>query len=107
MQNPFLKLVMKDKKGDVVHSSAYGEAQNGGGIGVASTQSFTERMKIEQNRKRVRGYNESRVATQAYAASGVKAKAYVPLSESGAGATSANTAKKPVVMKSVGISKKI
>ena len=30
MQNPFLKLVMKDKKGDVVHSSAYGEVQNGG-----------------------------------------------------------------------------
>ncbi len=37
-KNPFLKYVMKDKKEDVFHSSAYAKAQSGDSIGAASAQ---------------------------------------------------------------------
>ena len=33
---PLLNRLMKEKKGDVVHSSAYAKAQNQGGIGSSS-----------------------------------------------------------------------
>ena len=78
MRNPLLKFVMHEKKTDVVHTSAFGRAQNGRGMGATSAQSFSERMKVEKNRKRVRGYNDSRVVTQAYGAVGVRAKKYIP-----------------------------
>ena len=61
MKNPFLKRLMKDTKETVVHSSAYAKAQNDGGIGVTSTESFSERMKIDRNRTVVRRYGESRI----------------------------------------------
>lgn len=77
-KNPLLKYVMKAKKEDVVHSSAYGKAQSGGGIGVASTQSFAKRMEIEKKRNLVRGYGDAGVVGQARAASGVRAKKYEP-----------------------------
>lgn len=73
-----LKFIMKEKTKDVIHSSAYAQAQNGGNMGAASTQSFAERQKINQNRQRIRGYNDSRVVSQAFASSGVKAKTYTP-----------------------------
>lgn len=85
-KNPFLKYLIKEQKSDIVHSSAYGKAQNSTGMGVASTQSFSERMETEQNRKMVRKYNESRVTQQAFS-SGAKAKAYtetVGVTEGGA-----------------------
>ena len=70
------KYIIKKKTEDVIHSSAYAEAQNRGGIGTASTQSFNDRMKIEENRSRIQEYNDSRVVTQARASSGIKAKVY-------------------------------
>lgn len=76
MNNPMLKFIMKGKKKDMVHTSVYAEAQNSGGIGAASTRSFADRMKIKGNRQRIREYNDSRVVTQAYASSGMKAKTY-------------------------------
>ena len=76
MKNPFIKYVVKEKKEDIFHSSAYGKAQNGGIIGVASAQSFSERMKIEKNRRIVQAYNDSRVAEQRFNG-GVRAKQYV------------------------------
>lgn len=76
MKNPFLKYIMKTTKDDVVHSSAYGVAQNAGGVGVASTQSFDQRMKIEKNRQSVKKYKESQIASHMY--EGARAKAYVP-----------------------------
>lgn len=77
MKNPFLKYVMKEKKEDIFHSSAYGKAQNGGTMGAASVESFEERMKVDKNRQIVRGYNDSRVANGMYA-NGPRAKQYVP-----------------------------
>ena len=76
MSDLLSKFIMKKKTEDVVHSSAYAEAQNRGGIGAASTQSFNDRMRIENNRDRIRGYNDSRVVSQARASSGIKAKTY-------------------------------
>ena len=67
---------MKGKKKDMVHTSVYAEVQNSGGIGAASTRTFSDRMKIKGNRQKIREYNDSRVVTQAYASSGVKAKTY-------------------------------
>ena len=62
-KNPFLKYVMKDKKEDVFHSSTYAKAQNGGSMGVASTESFAVRVKINNNRKMVGNYGSSRIAS--------------------------------------------
>lgn len=61
-RNPLLKYMMKDKKEDVVHSSAYANAQNGGAFGSSSSQSFEKRMEIDKNRKIVRGYQDSKIA---------------------------------------------
>lgn len=77
MKNPFLKYVMKEKKEDVFHSSEYGKAQSAEAMGAASTESFGERMKMEQNRRIVQGYNDSRIVNGAYA-NGPRAKKYVP-----------------------------
>lgn len=64
MDNPFLKRLMKEKSQDVIHSSAYGEAQNSGKMGVASAQSFAARQAIEQSRSQVRGYRDSKIVTE-------------------------------------------
>ena len=58
MKNPFLKYVMKEKKENIFHSSAYGKAQNAGAIGAASVEGFEARMRIEKNRQIVHGYND-------------------------------------------------
>lgn len=76
MKNPMLKFIMKGKKKDMVHTSVYAEAQNSGGIGAASTRAFSERMRIKNNRQRIREYNDSRIVTGAYASSGARAKVY-------------------------------
>ncbi|MBP5648294.1 hypothetical protein J6X04_03365 [Candidatus Saccharibacteria bacterium] len=64
MKNPFLKRLMKETKNDVVHTSAYADAQNAGKIGVASTQGFRERRRIDQNRKIVKKYRHSGVVAE-------------------------------------------
>lgn len=64
-KNPFLKYVMKDKKEDVFHSSAYAKAQNGASIGAASSESYAVRVKINSNRKMVGNYGSSRIASGA------------------------------------------
>ena len=63
-KNPFLHRLMKEESKDVVHSSAYAQAQNSEGIGAASTQSFATRQAIEQSRKMVRGYRDSKVVNE-------------------------------------------
>ena len=73
---------MKEKKEDIFHSSEYGKAQSAEAMGAASTESFGERMKMEQNRRIVQGYNDSRVVNGAYA-NGPKVKKYVPPEEKG------------------------
>ena len=76
MKNPMLKFIMKEKKGNVVHTSVYAEAQNSGKFGASSTRSFSDRMRIKGNRQRIREYNDSRIVTEAYASSGIRAKTY-------------------------------
>ena len=73
-KNPFLHRLMKEKKEDVVHSSAFSEAQNDGKIGSASTSSFSEKINIEQNRKVVKGYSDSKIVGETW---GNKSKAKV------------------------------
>ena len=77
MKNPFLKYIVKDKKEDIFHSSAYGKAQNGGSMGTVSNVSFGERMNINRNRQVVRGYGDSRLANQNIG-NGPRAKQYTP-----------------------------
>lgn len=76
-KNPFLKYVMKDKKEDVFHSSAYAKAQSGETMGAASTESYQVRVNVNQNRTRVRGYSDSEIMAGAKA-NGPKAKTYQP-----------------------------
>ncbi|MBQ3474033.1 hypothetical protein IJH24_01210 [Candidatus Saccharibacteria bacterium] len=75
--NPFLKRLMKAKTEDVVHSSAYAQAQNREGIGVASTRGFGERMSMESNRTTVKGYRDSEVVNDTFGQA-PKAKTYDP-----------------------------
>ncbi|MCR5700309.1 MAG: hypothetical protein K6G49_02680 [Candidatus Saccharibacteria bacterium] len=75
-KNPFLARLMKDKSKDVLHSSAYAEAQGAGKMGAASTQSFAERQRVETNRTTVRGYKDSRVVNDALGNVGAKIKSY-------------------------------
>ena len=64
MNGDLLKRLMKEKKEDVVHSSAYAEAQNQGGIGAVSAQSFNQRRNIDQNRSVIRKYGDSKVVAE-------------------------------------------
>lgn len=75
-KNPLLGRLMKDTKEDVVHSSAYAEAQNAGGMGAASTQSFAKRQEIEANRTTIQGYRDSRVVSDAFGSGGTKLQEY-------------------------------
>ena len=83
-RNPFLKYIMKDtERSDVFHSSAYGRAQNAGGMGAASGESFAMRRAMEANRKLVRGYGDAGVMNAARM-QGPKAKKYTPPAKNGA-----------------------
>lgn len=90
MDNRFLKYISKVDKGEVFHSSAYARAQNAGAIGAASTESFGRRMEINENRKKIKGYSDSKVVSGALA-SAPKPKKYAPSEDksgvSGSGAT--------------------
>lgn len=63
MINPLLGRLMKEKKEDVVHTSAFAEAQNRGGFGSTSTESFERRREIDQQRTLVGGYRDARVVS--------------------------------------------
>jgi hypothetical protein len=56
---------MREKSEDILHSSAYAKAQNSGNMGATSVESFKARMMMEQNRKNIRGYGNSRIANSA------------------------------------------
>lgn len=60
--------VMKsDKKDDFFHSSAFGASQNTGNIGTASSgMTMSERNKIEERRKYIQKYNNSKIFDSAY-----------------------------------------
>ena len=107
-KNPFLKYVMKDKKEDVFHSSAYAKAQNGESMGAASSESYNVRVNINQHREKVRGYGDSEIMMGAKN-QGPKAKTYTPpakgVGEAG-GPMSGATARAAMPAKNPGISPK-
>lgn len=76
-KNPFLKYLIKDEKQDVLHSSGYAKAQNGASMGASSSESFAARVKIDQDRQRVRRYNDSRLVAGARM-NAPRAKTYEP-----------------------------
>jgi hypothetical protein len=75
--NPLIKYLAKNKSEDVFHSSAYAKMQNGSSIGAASSQSFAERKRMEENRQRIRGYRDSGLMSRA-AANGPRPKVFTP-----------------------------
>ena len=88
--NPFVKRLMKDdKKEDIFHSSMYGRAQSGEGLGVASTTGYQARRTLDSNRQMVRGYGDSEIANGAKS-NRPRAKVYTP--PEGAGNATARAA---------------
>lgn len=77
MADLIMKYVNKDEKEDIFHSSPYGRAQNKTSMGVASTETFNDRRKIDRQRKVVRRYDESHIANNGIM-NGPHAKPYVP-----------------------------
>lgn len=64
-----------DKKEDIFHSSAYAQAQSGGGIGATSYEGFDRRKIVDSNRSVVKRYGDSEIANNAIR-SMPKAKTY-------------------------------
>lgn len=81
---PIVKRLIRDEKSEFFHSSAYGRAQSGGTIGAASTESFDQRRKIDENRQNIRKYDDSLVAEQRYNPEGAGAtRVDQPVAETG------------------------
>jgi hypothetical protein len=74
--NPLLKYVMKVDKADVMHSSGYAQAQNAGSFGATCSSSFMQRRDVDQQRKFVQKYRNTR--TIGGAQGGLRAKTYTP-----------------------------
>lgn len=68
-------------KSKVFHTSGYAAAQSGAGFGAASTESFSERRAVDENRKFVQRYNNSRILNSAYGVE--RARKYVPRTGAG------------------------
>lgn len=71
-----------DKKSEIFHSNTYALAQNGNNIGTASTgMTMAERKAIEEKRKFVQKYNNSKIFESTF---GLRhAKKFVPRTEGG------------------------
>ena len=67
---------MKSNMEDVAHSSGYAQAQNAGALGATSTETFAQRRSIDEQRKFVQGYRNSRIIGGA--TGGMRAKTYNP-----------------------------
>lgn len=77
MSDLILKYIKKDDKEDIFHSSPYGRAQNESSMGVASTETFSDRRKIDQRRQVVKKYGDSQIANSMIM-NGPHAKPYTP-----------------------------
>lgn len=71
-----LKRVMKTQTVDTLHTSAYAGVQNAGNFGAASTESFAMRRSIDERRKFVRGYHNSKIISGSVMTP--RAKTYTP-----------------------------
>ena len=76
-------------KSKVFHSSGYATAQNGKNFGAASSETFTKRQTVDENRKFVRKYNNARIINDARAFDRVRQ--YVPRTGGAAGAGETDT----------------
>ncbi len=63
---PIVKRLIDGDRAQIFHSSAYARAQNGGGMGAASAESFAQRQRTEQNRQNIRKYSDSLVAERRF-----------------------------------------
>lgn len=64
-----------DKKEDMLHSSGYAQVQNGANVGAASAESFAARQAINENRRYVQGYKNSRIMNEFYGVQRAREKA--------------------------------
>ena len=65
--NPkIVKRMINGERAGIFHSSAYGRAQSGSTMGAASSESFAERRKVDENRQNIRKYSDSMVAEQRF-----------------------------------------
>ena len=61
---------------DFMHSSGYAKAQNGTSFGATSSESFAARQSMEEHRKFIKGYRNSRITNDFYGIQ--RAKTYRP-----------------------------
>lgn len=54
----------ENKRADYLHSSGYAQVASGENMGATSAQSFTERKRLEKERRFVRGYRDSRLGAR-------------------------------------------
>ncbi|MBR5408926.1 hypothetical protein IK112_03245 [Candidatus Saccharibacteria bacterium] len=72
-----LKYVMRhDNKSDMLHSSGYAKAQSGESFGAAGGSTFSERQNIEEKRRYIQGYRNSKIMNEYYGVE--RARATVP-----------------------------
>lgn len=68
-----------DDKAEIFHTSAYAQAQANEAIGAAAgTESFQVRQELENQRKFVRGYKDSKLMQGTFTARGERAKTWTP-----------------------------
>ena len=61
MKNPFIKMLEKEDRSSIFHSSAHARMQSEGHFGAASSETFAQRTKIEQNRQYIQQYGSSSI----------------------------------------------
>ena len=71
-----------DRKEEIFHSSGMAQARSGAGMGAASTESFSARRALDQNRQIVKGYSDSKIM-RGNIYKGVRAKTYNPNASEG------------------------
>lgn len=61
-KSDLLKRLMRLKTSEAIHSSGYAIVQNGGKFGSTSSFSYAERQRMEEKRRFVQAYRNSRIA---------------------------------------------
>ena len=64
ISNKLIRRISKTSRSEVMHSSGYARFQSTNTFGAAGGDSFSQRQKIEQNRKTVQSYAHSRLGSQ-------------------------------------------
>lgn len=76
--------IKEDKREEFFHSSGYAQVQNGSGIGSGGVDmSLEARKALEEQRKYIKGYNNSKILQGAYGVQ--RAKTFVPRTGGGVG----------------------